>query len=158
MADSEQQEEKSGWSITKIAIWSVGGLIAVIVLIFIAGLVLAILDVERAGQLIQLLRDFLVIVLTLEGIMILFAFAVLVVQIARSVNLVQTEVKPILDNAQEAVNTAKGTAEFVSKNAVQPVLRFSGFMAGLWAFVREFGGIRRAIRHSRKGNRENGRR
>jgi hypothetical protein len=157
MAESEQQEEKSGLSITRIAIWSVGGLVAIIALIFIGGLVLAILDVERAGQLIQLLRDFLVIILTLEGIMILFAFAVLLIQIARSVNLVQTEVKPILDNTQDAVNTAKGTAEFVSKNAVQPVLRVSSFMAGLWAFVRELGGIRRAIRHARKGKRENGR-
>ena len=148
---SDQAEAKGGWGIKRIAVAATLSLAGIVILIFLGALVLAINDVERAGQIVQLLRDYLIIVIVLESILILFAFAVLIMQIARSINLVQTEVKPVLDSAQEATSTVKGTAEFVSKHAVEPLVRILSFFAGLRVFLRELGGIRRAIRREKKG-------
>lgn len=152
MAESSetQSTKKTGWSMTRIAAVATGFLVGLLVLLFVFALILAIADVERAGQIIQLVRDYLIIVILLEGILILFAIAVLMVQIARSVNLVQNEVKPILETTQETLNTVKGSAEFMSKNAAEPMIRASSFFSGLWVFLRELGGLRRAVRRTKK--------
>jgi len=59
-------------------------------------------------------------------------------------------VKPVLMTAQETVNTAKGTVEFVGDNAVRPIIRASAFMSGVGVVLRDVGGIRRAIRHTKQ--------
>jgi hypothetical protein len=158
MADSQEtvvqsggqvdEADGGGWSITKIALVAGGVFVGIIVLIFVLALILALANLAEAERIIQLIRDFFVIVLTLEGILIIFAVVILIYQIARSVNLVQSEVKPILENAQDAVNAAKGSAEFVGKNAAGPIIRMLGFFSGLMVFIRELGGIRRAVRRS----------
>jgi hypothetical protein len=145
------EEDNNGWSVTKIAVASILGFVGVLVIIFIVALILALADVERAGQIVQLLRDFLVITITLEGVLIGFAFIVLVIQIARLVNLFQSEARPILENTQDATASAKGTAQFVKQNATEPLVRALSFWAGLRVFVRELGGIRRAVRREKSG-------
>lgn len=145
---SEDSEGKSGF--VRIALIAVGSFIGVIILIFVIGLVLAISDVERAGQIIKLLRDFLVITLALEGILILFAVAVLVVQVARTINLLQTRTRPILDNTQDAIETAKGSIEFASKHSFQPLIRLLSFFSGLRVFLVELGGLRRVLRRNHR--------
>lgn len=148
--ESSQPHVKGGWGIKRVAVAATLGFAGIIILIFVGALLLAIYDVERAGQIVQLVRDYLIIVIVLESILILFAFAVLIIQIARSINLVQTEVKPVLKNAQDATGALSGTAEFVSKHAVEPIIRILSFFAGLRVFLRELGGIRRAIGRGKK--------
>lgn len=146
-ATSLPSEQRSGgWSIQKIAITAVIGLAAAIVLLFLIALVLAIRDVDRAAPIIQILRDLFIIVLALESILICFALVVLIAQVARLINLLQNEFKPILQNTQETVKSAKGTVEFVGNNVTEPIVRVSSFAAGLGVLVRELGGIRRALR------------
>jgi hypothetical protein len=132
-------EQTGGGTVKRIAVLSTLGLAGLIVLVFGGALILAINDLERAGRIIQLVRDFLIIVISLEGVLILFAVVVLIVQIARSVNLVQTEVRPVLENAQDATKAVKDTAEFVGTHAVELMIRVNSFIAGLRTFLRELG-------------------
>ena len=47
------------------------------------------------------------------------------------INLLQNEVRPILNATSEAVNTLRGTAEFLGENVVEPVIKLNGYLAGL---------------------------
>ncbi len=142
-----QNTKQNSWTIQRIVIVSSAVLGGLIVLLFAIGLLFALFsNVDATATRIQIIRDVFVIVMSLEFILIVGALAILVLQIARLVNLLQAEVKPVLENAQEAVNTAKGTTEFVSNNVTQPVVKVGAFLAGARIFVRDVGGIRRAIR------------
>lgn len=132
-----------------------GAFAGLILLIFLFGIGLAVLaDPGPTAERVSLLRDIFIIVMALEIIVIIVALAALIVQFARLLNLLQNEVKPILDNAQEASDTAKGTAQFIGANVTGPLVRLQSFLAGFVVFLRELGGIRRAIRPSKKRNRE----
>ncbi len=130
-----------------------GALIGVILLVFASGVLLALLtNAEQTAPRIQIIRDIFLIILSLQGILIVVALAVLVLQIARLINLLQNEIKPILENTQETLTTAKGTVEFVSKNVAEPVVYVNGFLAGVLVLFRELFGLRRALR--RRGDNE----
>ena len=88
----------------------------------------------------------MLIFLALEGILIVLALAVLIVQVARLINLLQNEVKPVLKNTQETLNTARGTVEFVSDTVTRPVVQASAFFAGASVMTRNLLGIRRALK------------
>jgi hypothetical protein len=122
-------------------------LIGLIVLIFLAGLILALsTGVEQTSLTVQVIRDLFIIALAFQGILIIAALAILIVQVARLINLLQNEIMPILENTKETVTTAKGTVEFVGSNLAEPVLKLNGFLAALAVIIRELFGIRRALR------------
>ncbi|NJC95614.1 MAG: hypothetical protein FIB03_04625 [Anaerolineae bacterium] len=58
------------------------------------------------------IRDIFIIVVALESLVIGVALIVLVVQLASLINLLQNEVKPILNATTDTVNTLRGAAEF----------------------------------------------
>jgi hypothetical protein len=45
-------------------------------------------------------------------------------------DVINTEVKPLLDNANQTVVTVRGTTTFVSETAVTPIIRVYGVVAG----------------------------
>jgi hypothetical protein len=143
-------ESKNGRSIQKIVTF-VAIAIAVLVLgVIVVGVLLALFtDVEQTVLKIQLIRDVFIIALVLQGILVITALAILILQIARLINLLQNEVMPILKNTQETVSTARGTVEFVSSNLAEPVMKLNGFLAAISVLLRELFGIRRAIRPTR---------
>lgn len=148
MADSTGKEEKSGWTIGRIAMVAAGAVTGIILLIFIVGVALALLtNVDETGPRVEVIRDIFIIVLAFQGILIVAALAILILQIARLINLLQNEVMPILKNTQETVQSAKGTVEFVGHNLTGPVIRLNSFLAAISLLLRELLGIRRAIRH-----------
>ncbi len=134
------------WSVSRMAIIFVGAFLGLQLLIFIVGLVLALADVQVAGAVISLFRDYVLLVLALEGVLIIAGLAIVAVQVARLVNLIRAETRPILSDARETVGTLKTTAEFVGKEMREPVAQTRSFMAGLTTFVRELLAIRRLIR------------
>lgn len=77
------------------------------------------------------IRDIFIIVLSLEFMILGAALVTLIIQLAKLINLLQNEVKPILDATTETVNTLKGTTSFLSENLVEPVIKLNGYMAGL---------------------------
>jgi hypothetical protein len=145
-------EDTTSWNVTRIAIGATVAVGVIIIAIFLVGLGFALLtDATQTAGKIQIIRDIIVIIIAIEGILIVAGMAVLIAQIARLVNLLKAETKPILDNASAAAKSAKGTADFVGGNVAEPIIKAGGFLAGLSVFLREMGGIRRAIRHNHRG-------
>jgi hypothetical protein len=142
------EPEKSGLNIKRIIMFTAGGLVGVIAVLFIISLVIAKTNDEALGSIIQTVRDLVIIFLALEGILIIVALAVLVLQVARLINLLQNEVKPVLKDTRETLRSARGTVEFVGDTVSEPVIKASAFMAGVGAFVKNVGGIRRAMEHT----------
>jgi hypothetical protein len=146
-ADSTTSDAENGGSFNAVRaiIIFVGVLIGLIVIGFVAALIWALASPGAADN-IQVMRDFFIIVLALEGILIGAALIILILQIARLTNLLQNEIKPILEQTGDTVKTVKGTATFVSRNVADPVIKAGGFVAWLGAMLREIVGIFRIIR------------
>lgn len=134
----------------RVVLLAAGGLIGIIVLLFVITLLLAANNIEQTEQVIRLLRDLMIIFLALEGILIILALAVLILQIAQLVNVLQNEVKPILENTRDAAETANTTVQFVSKQVTGPLVAAGGFLAALSSLLSSLFGIRRAVRHTRE--------
>ena len=120
-----------------------------IVIAVIAGVVilLALLGVGiyfllQPGTPTDRIRDIFIIVVALETLVIGVALIVLIVQLASLINLLQNEVRPILHATSEAVNTLRGTAEFLGESVVEPVVKLNGYLAGLGRML-ELMGIKR---------------
>jgi ABC-type sugar transport system permease subunit len=108
-------------------------LIVVIVLavLFLAGLIVAVWALLQPSAPTERIRDIFIIFMAFESLVVGVALVVLVIQIASLVNLLQNEVRPILDATNETVNTLRGTTEFLSENVVEPVIKLNGYLAGL---------------------------
>lgn len=143
-----EESKSSGMNVKRIIAIASAALIGLIVLLFAIALVLTLVTNGDFASIVRVIRDLVIIFLALEGIVIIMSVAILALQVARLVNLLQSEVKPILDNAQETVKTAQGTVEFMGDNLLEPVIRSKGFLAGATVLVTNLFGIRRAIRYA----------
>jgi hypothetical protein len=124
--------------ISKISNWLIGLTLVLLVL----GLVISLTAAETWAPVIQIFRDIFIVIMVIEIILIIGATSILLVQLTRFVIMLQTEVKPIIDNARETTQTTRVTAEFVKTNAVDPFLQLKTFLAGLTTFIRELLKIR----------------
>ena len=88
------------------------------------------------------IRDVFIIVVALESLVIGVALIILIVQLASLINLLQNEVRPILNATNETVNHLRGTAEFLGENVVEPVIKLNGYLAGMTRVI-ELMGIRK---------------
>jgi ABC-type dipeptide/oligopeptide/nickel transport system permease component len=105
---------------------------AVIVLVvLIAGIVAAIIGLLQPNTPTDKIRDIFIIFMALESLLIGVALIVLIVQFASLINLLQNEVRPILDATNETVNHLRGTAEFLGENVVEPIIKLNGYLAGM---------------------------
>ncbi len=118
--------------------WIVAGLIVLTVL-FLAGIVLAVYFLLQPSSPTSTIRDIFIIFMAFESLIIGAALVVLIIQIAGLINLLQNEVKPILQSTNETVNTLRGTTEFLSENLVEPVIKLNSYLAGLRKFFDLFG-------------------
>ncbi|WP_322808009.1 hypothetical protein [Thermanaerothrix sp.] len=102
--------------------------IVILLILVIAGIVLlAIAPAETTAR----VRDIFIIVLALESLLLGVALIILIVQLAVLINLLQNEVKPILEATQETINNLRGTTVFLSNNLVEPVIKLNEYLAGL---------------------------
>lgn len=76
-------------------------------------------------------RDIFIIFMALESLVLGVGLIVLILQLATLINLLQNEIKPILDTTNETVNHLRGTTQFLSNNLVEPVLKMNEYLAGL---------------------------
>jgi uncharacterized membrane protein YqhA len=103
---------------------------AVIVLaLFVIGFVYLINPAFSSYETVARLRDIAIILMAIESIVISLALVILIVQIARLTNLIENEVKPILDSTNETVSNLRGTTKFLSDNLVEPVIKLNELMA-----------------------------
>ncbi|HLU12060.1 MAG TPA: hypothetical protein VK003_20460 [Oceanobacillus sp.] len=144
-------DNSSGFDIKRVAIIGAGVLIGAILLLFVIAILLASAGNEWAVA-VQVVRDMVITVLALTGALVIVAFAILIIQIARLVSLLQAEIKPVLENAQDTMRTAQVTIQFVSDNVAEPIIKASGFVSGVSLIIREIFGIRRALQPQREGD------
>lgn len=110
----------------------IGGVI--ISLIFIAVILYVVYWMSQNPATTSVIRDIFIIFMAVETLLIGVALIVLMIQLARLTNLLQNEIKPILESTNETVNTVRGTAIFVSENIVDPVVKLNGYVAALSKF------------------------
>jgi hypothetical protein len=108
-------------------------------LVFVALVVLAVFGLMQSGEQTAKIRDIFIIFMAIESLVIGAALIILVIQVASLINLLQNEVKPILDATNETVNTLRGTTTFLSENLVEPVIKLNSYLAGLRRFFQLFG-------------------
>lgn len=95
---------------------------------------------------IEAVRDIFIIVLALETCLFGIVLIILLVMVIRLVNVVEFEIKPILNKTNETVSTIRGTTVFVSDNVVKPVTNISAKAVGISAALRTlFGDPRRNL-------------
>jgi formate hydrogenlyase subunit 3/multisubunit Na+/H+ antiporter MnhD subunit len=99
--------------------------------VLLAILILAVYVLLQPGTPTERWRDVFIIVVSLESLVIGVALVVLLVQLASLINLLQNELRPILEATSETVNTLRGTAEFLSESLVQPVIKLNSYLASM---------------------------
>ena len=143
-------------SISRVVMLVSMALIGFILLLLVFALVVSITASTTWAPVIQIFRDIFMIMFIVEFILVIGATAVLVIQVARFFIMLQTEIKPILDNARETTQTTKATAQFVKKNAADPLIQLKSFFAGLTTFIRELLRIRSLIKPKKSTGADDG--
>jgi hypothetical protein len=105
--------------------------------IFVWGLLSALWNPEGAASYWAYFRNLIEIILSMAAIVIFIAIGILIVQVARFVNLLRSEIKPITEDTKMAFRNVRATTEFVQKHGLAPIIRFQAFLAGLIAFLSE---------------------
>jgi hypothetical protein len=121
--------------------WILAGIIVGVVFL-LAVIVLAVYFLLQPGSPTGTIRDIFIILMAVESLIIGAALVILMIQVASLINLVQNEVKPILQSTSETVNTLRGTTQFLSENLVEPVIKLNSSLAGMRKIL-ELLGIKR---------------
>ncbi len=125
------QPAETGEGQNRSKMWAIILGVVVLVALMVTGLVLLI----RGGPEVSgLWRDIFIIIMALESIVIGAALVILIIQVATLINLVQNEIKPILNSTNETVSTLRGTAAFLSDNLAGPVIEMNAQLAGVRKF------------------------
>lgn len=77
------------------------------------------------------LRDIMIIALALESCIFGIALLILLVMVIRLVNMLEFEIKPILERTNETIGMVRGTTVFMGDNVVKPLTTASSYMAGV---------------------------
>ena len=104
-------------------------LVIVLLALLITGLVFLISPGLTSIETVSRIRDIFIILMALETILIDIALTILIIQIARLTNLLENEVKPILDSTNETISNLRGTTKFLSDNLVEPVIKLNEILA-----------------------------
>ena len=104
--------------------------ITISALVFVALIALAVFGLTRDAGVTENIRDIFIIFLALESLIIGAALVILIIQLASLINLLNNEIKPILDATNETINTLRGTIEFLSENLAEPVMKLNSYLAG----------------------------
>jgi len=114
----------------------------VFLVLLIAGIIAAVIGLLQPNAPTEKIRDIFIIFMALESLLIGVALIILIVQFATLINLLQNEVRPILDATNETVNHLRGTTEFLGENVVEPVIKLNSYLAGMQRML-ELLGVRK---------------
>jgi len=115
---------------SKLPIVIMGVGILVIILLIVGAVLLIRSDNDTTGR----VRDVFIIFMALESTVLGVAMIVLIIQLATLINLLQNEIKPIMNSTNETVNTLRGTVNFLSENLTEPVIKLNSYLAGMRTF------------------------
>ena len=115
--------------------WVVVGIV-VITLAILAGIITMVVGLsDQPPEYTARIRDIFIIMMAVEFLIIGVALVVMIIQLAALINLLQNEVKPILNSTRETVANLKGTTKFLSDNMVEPVIKLNEYLAGIKKLV-----------------------
>ncbi len=80
-------------------------------------------------------RDVFIIFMALESLVIGVVLVILIVQLATLINLLNNEIRPIIQSTNDTVNTLKGTVTFLSDNLSEPVIKLNETIAAIRKFL-----------------------
>ncbi len=124
------EEEASQKAAQRKQTWIIIGIVAgLIILLGLAGW--AIYALSQHPDVASNVRDIFIIAMAFMSLILGVALVILIIQLASLINLLNNEVRPILQSASETINTLKGTTEFLSENLVEPVIKLNSYAAGL---------------------------
>jgi hypothetical protein len=103
-------------------------IIAVLILLSFAGMI--------ALGIIEEVRDIVIILLATESLIIGGVTLFLLYQIIMLITLIREELIPLIQSAQETVNSARGTTVYVSRKIVVPSVRAATTVARLQTMAR----------------------
>lgn len=103
----------------------------VIVALLITGVVLLLRSDNNTTARV---RDVFIIFMALESLVIGVALVILIVQLATLINLLNNEIRPIIQSTNDTVNTLKGTVTFLSDNLSEPVIKLNEYIAAIRKF------------------------
>ena len=109
--------------------------LVILVIVFIVILVVVIASIVALARMpsetVAHIRDIFIIFMALMSLMTGLALVILMIQLARLTNLLQNEIKPILDSLNETISHLRGTTVFLSDNLTEPVIKLNEYLAGL---------------------------
>jgi amino acid permease len=136
-------EDEGGSGGRKIIVIAIIAAVVIIALIGLAVFFLLRMPADDTAR----IRDIFIIFMALESLLLGIVLIILIVQLARLTNLMQNEIKPIMESTQETISTLRGTTEFMSDNLVQPVMKMNEYLAALGQLVAIVGIGRRRKRN-----------
>lgn len=86
---------------------------------------------QNQAPTIEAMRDIFIIALAMESCLFGIVLVILLVMVIRLVNMMEFEIKPILEKTNETVGMVRGTTVFVSDNVVKPVTTINSYVAGI---------------------------
>lgn len=108
-----------------------------------AGIVISIVYLVQPTTNTAMIRDIMIIFMAFEMMILGVSMVVLMIQLATLINLLQNDIKPILEATNETANTLRGTAQFLSDNLSEPVIKINEYASGLYRFIELIGLARR---------------
>ncbi len=111
----------------------------VFVLVILGGVIAAVVGLLSPNTPTERIRDIFIIFMAFESLVIGAALVILILQISTLINLLQNEIKPILDATNETIHTLRGTTAFLSENMAEPVIKLNASLAGLQRIFEIFG-------------------
>jgi hypothetical protein len=119
-----------------------GGLL----LLVLAAATVGLIFLSRDEAQTRTARDIFLILLALEFMVVGVALTVLVVQLARLMLLVEMEIRPMLENANETLDALRGTTLFLSETLVEPAVKLQSTLAGIQRVLEVLGIFRKPFK------------
>ena len=112
-------------------------------LLFLTAVGVGIFFLSKNDALTRSVRDILLILVALEFFVVGTAMVVLIIQLSRLLLMLEMEIRPMLANATDTLNTLRGTSLFLGENLVAPVIKLSGSLAGVQRIMQVLGLFRK---------------
>jgi hypothetical protein len=98
---------------------------------FLLILVVAIVLMAANPGATEVIRDIAIVFVAVETFLIGLAMILLIFQIQVLIQVLRDEIQPLLRSVNDTASTVRGTTEFVSHSMVTPIIKASGFLAGM---------------------------
>ncbi|MEM9774627.1 MAG: hypothetical protein AAF902_08615 [Chloroflexota bacterium] len=80
---------------------------------------------------VEAMRDVFIMLFALVSCSAVVVMMMMLVAMIRLINMIDYELRPILEKTNETISMVQGTTNFVSKNVIQPAIETTSFIAGV---------------------------